>query len=96
MQNEKFEKDQQYGQMQIAMRENEDPLNKLLRNANILISNLKRVEYEGMTTLDEAEKPYRDKSVERQREINSEYSKRTESKGAKQVNPNRNHDLQEA
>lgn len=51
--------------MQIAMRENEDPLNKLLRNANILISNLKRVEYEGMTTLDEAEKPYRDKSVER-------------------------------
>ena len=47
------------------MKANEDPLNKLLRNANVLISNLKRLEYEGMTTLEEAEKPYRDKSVER-------------------------------
>ena len=77
------------------MKENEEPLNRLLRNADILISNLKRLEYEGMTTLDEAEKPYRDKSVERQREINSEYSIKIEgSKGTKHVNPNKNHDFQ--
>jgi len=49
----------------MAILENEEPLNRLLRDADILISNLKRLEYEGMTTLDEAEKPSRDKSVER-------------------------------
>jgi hypothetical protein len=75
------------------MKTNEDPLNRLLRNANVLISNLKRLEYEGMTTLEEAEKPHREKSVERQREINSEYSLKMESKGTKYLHPNKNHDL---